>query len=230
MLASDAHAGSSLPLTPQSLIAYSNREFYDERLLVYPSPVLHDPAYGVSCRRVEGAYEVGQGPKSDRGGGDRRGGRAAHARALDRSLGIVAINQAQSELIETLMDQRIASDPDLQAYKQKWSGELEDFFVKNLENVQGDERDTILISTVYGSTAEGVFHQRFGPINRSYGHRRLNVLFTRAKCKLTVFTSLDHAQIVADGSARGVRVLKEFLEYATHGVDNAGKKERRSAR
>jgi very-short-patch-repair endonuclease len=84
--------------------------------------------------------------------------------------------------------------------------------------VQGDERDIILISTVYGRTAEGVFHQNFGPINKAYGHRRLNVLFTRAKRKLTVFTSLDHAQIVAEGKQRGVRVLKEFLEYASRGT------------
>ena len=77
---------------------------------------------------------------------------------------------------------------------------------------------------MYGRTAEGVFHQHFGPINRAYGHRRLNVLFTRAKCKLTVFTTLDHGQIVADGNSRGVRVLKEFLEYATHGTITPGRK------
>lgn len=208
----------------QSLIAYSNREFYDERLLVYPSPVLQDPAYGVSCRRVEGAYEVGQGRNRIEAEAVVEEAARLMRAHLDRSLGIVAINQAQSDLIETLMDQRVASDPELQAYKQKWNGELEDFFIKNLENVQGDERDIILISTVYGPTAEGVFHQRFGPINRSYGHRRLNVLFTRAKCKLTVFTSLDHAQIVADGSARGVRVLKEFLEYAAQGTITPGRR------
>ena len=72
-------------------------------------------------------------------------------------------------------------------------------------------------------TAEGVFHQNFGPINKAYGHRRLNVLFTRAKRKLTVFTSLDHAQIVAEGKQRGVRVLKEFLEYASRGTITPGR-------
>ena len=208
----------------QSLIAYSNREFYDERLLIFPSPVLQDPAYGVSCHRVAGAYEVGQGRNRIEADAVVEEAARLMREHFDRSLGIVAINQAQSELIETLMDQRIASDPALQAYKQKWEGELEEYFVKNLENVQGDERDTILVSTVYGRTAEGVFHQNFGPINRAYGHRRLNVLFTRAKCKLTVFTTLDHSQIVADGNSRGVRVLKEFLEYATHGTITPGRK------
>ena len=180
----------------------------------------------MACRAAgsQGAYEVGQGRNRIEAEAVVEEAARLMRAHLDRSLGIVAINQAQSELIETLMDQRVASDPALQAYKQKWNGELEDFFIKNLENVQGDERDIILVSTVYGPTAEGVFHQRFGPINRSYGHRRLNVLFTRAKCKLTVFTSLDHAQIVADGSARGVRVLKEFLEYAAQGTITPGRR------
>jgi very-short-patch-repair endonuclease len=100
----------------------------------------------------------------------------------------------------------------------------EALFVKNLENVQGDERDIILISTVYGPTAEGVFHQNFGPINKAYGHRRLNVLFTRAKRKLVLFTSLDHTQIIAEGKQRGVRVLKEYLEYAATGSFQIGRR------
>ena len=207
----------------QSLIAYSNREFYEERLLVYPSPVLKDPEFGVSCQRVDGKYEAGQGrnPIEARAIVDEAA--KIMRERIDRSIGIVAVNQAQRDLIERLMDEIGASDPDVQAYRQAWSGTLEDFFVKNLENVQGDERDIILISTVYGRTAEGVFHQNFGPINKAYGHRRLNVLFTRAKRNLRIFTSLDYSQIVADGKQRGVRVLKEFLEYATHGTIQPGR-------
>jgi very-short-patch-repair endonuclease len=208
----------------QSLIAYSNREFYDERLLVYPSPVLEDPDYGVSCQRVAGIYETGQGRNRIEAEAVVDAAAELMRKRHDRSLGIVAINQAQRDLIETLMDQRVASDPELLAYRQKWDGQLEEFFIKNLENVQGDERDTILISTVYGKTDEGTFRQNFGPINRAYGHRRLNVLFTRAKRKLTVFTSLDHGQIVADGHSRGVRVLKEFLEYAQTGTISPGRR------
>jgi hypothetical protein len=207
----------------QSLIAYSNREFYGERLLVYPSPVLEDPEFGVSCRRINGAYEPGQARNLGEANAIVDEAAALMRDRIDRSIGIVAVNQAQSDLIERLMDDRAASDPDIQAYRQAWSGKLEDFFIKNLENVQGDERDIILISTVYGRTADGVFHQNFGPINRTHGHRRLNVLFTRAKRKLTLFTSLDHAQIVADGKQRGVRVLKEFLEYASNGTFTPGR-------
>jgi superfamily I DNA and/or RNA helicase/very-short-patch-repair endonuclease len=206
-----------------SLIAYSNREFYGERLLVYPSPVLDDPEFGVSCRKINGAYEVGQGRNLEEARAIVEEAASLMRARMDRSIGIVAMNQAQRDLIETLIDEKTALDPDMQAYRDNWSGDLEDFFVKNLENVQGDERDVILISTVYGPTAEGVFHQHFGPLNRAYGHRRLNVLFTRAKRKLTVFTSLDHARIVADGNRRGVRVLKEFLEYATRGTITPGR-------
>ncbi len=207
----------------QSLIAYSNREFYEDRLLVYPSPVFNDPEFGVTCRRGDGAYEAGQGRNTAEAKAIVEEAAGLMRRRIDRSIGIVAVNKAQSELIEGMMDELAASDPDVQAYRQHWDGTLEEFFVKNLENVQGDERDIILVSTVYGKTAEGIFHQNFGPINKAYGHRRLNVLFTRAKRRLALFTSLDHSQIVAEGKQRGVRVLKEFLEYATVGSFQHGR-------
>lgn len=209
----------------QSLIAYSNREFYDDRLLVYPSPVLDDPDFGVTCQKVtDGGYEAGQGRNPEEARAIVAEAAALMRKRIDRSIGIVAVNKAQSELIESLMDELAASDPEIQAFRQHWDGTLEAFFVKNLENVQGDERDIILISTVYGKTAEGVFHQNFGPINKAYGHRRLNVLFTRAKRRLALFTSLDPSQIVAEGKQRGVRVLKEFLEYAASGTIQHGRK------
>lgn len=208
----------------QSLISYSNREFYDERLLVYPSPVLEDPGFGVSCVRVQGVYEVGQGRNRIEAEAVVDAAATHMKQNSERSIGIVAINQAQRDLIEHIMDVRATSDPEIQAYKTRWDGQLENFFIKNLENVQGDERDIILISTVYGENDEGVFHQHFGPILRAYGHRRLNVLFTRAKCKLTVYTSLDHSTIVAEGRSRGVRVLKEFLEYASSGTITPGRR------
>lgn len=207
----------------QSLIAYSNREFYGERLLVYPSPVLTDSEYGVSSHRIEGVYETGQGRNVPEAKAVVDEAARLMRSRIDRSIGIVAVNQPQSDLIERLLDDVAATDPDIQAYRQAWDGKLEAPFVKNLENVQGDERDIILVSTVYGRTAEGIFHQKFGPINRAYGHRRLNVLFTRAKRKLTLFTSLDHTQITTDGKQRGVRVLKEFLEYAASGTFQVGR-------
>ncbi|MDD2764469.1 MAG: AAA domain-containing protein [Opitutaceae bacterium] len=91
-------------------------------------------------------------------------------------------------------------------------------FVKNLENVQGDERDVIFISTVFGDDESGRFFQRFGPINSAVGHRRLNVLFTRAKFQLVLFSSLPAEKIqLAAGAHWGVRALKEYLDYARTG-------------
>jgi len=207
----------------QSLIAYSNREFYGERLLVYPSPMMCSPDFGVSCRRINGAYEPGQGRNQPEAAAVVEEALGLMRQGHDRSIGIVAVNQAQSMLIERMMDEAFATDPAAQAYRQAWEGNLEQFFVKNLENVQGDERDIILVSTVYGATAEGTFHQNFGPINKAYGHRRLNVLFTRAKQRLTVFTSLDPGRITCEGKQRGVRVLKEFLQYAQNGAFDVGR-------
>jgi very-short-patch-repair endonuclease len=93
----------------------------------------------------------------------------------------------------------------------------EPFFVKNLENVQGDERDVIFVSCTYGPDARGNQFQRFGPVNTADGHRRLNVLFTRAKRRCEVFSSLDPDKIHDEGVARGVRVFKQYLKYAQTG-------------
>jgi len=118
----------------QSLIAYSNREFYDDRLLVYPSPVLDDPDFGVTCQKVaDGGYEAGQGRNPEEARAIVAEAASLMRKRIDRSIGIVAVNKAQSELIETLMDEMVASDPEIQAYRQHWDGTLEAFFVKNLE-------------------------------------------------------------------------------------------------
>ena len=104
-------------------------------------------------------------------------------------------------------------------YMTKWANSVEEFEIKNLETVQGDERDVIIISTVYGKDikAKKVF-QRFGPINSNNGHRRLNVLFTRARKRVDVVTSLDPADIiVTENSSRGLQAFKGYLEYAKSG-------------
>jgi very-short-patch-repair endonuclease len=104
-------------------------------------------------------------------------------------------------------------------YREKWDQTLEPFFVKNLENVQGEERDVIFIFTVYGPDVDtGVTMNRFGPVNSNVGHRRLNVPFTRAKERVDVFTSMRSDDIRAtDSSSLGVKALKSYLEYAETG-------------
>ncbi|HEU5232236.1 MAG TPA: DUF4011 domain-containing protein [Terriglobales bacterium] len=199
-----------------SLIAFSNREFYQNELTVFPSPFYDDPEYGVSLVQANGIYK---------GGLNEIEARTAVKAVIQfmkdypkQSLGVVGVNAKQAEFIRELLDKEIATDPEATAYAQEWNGKLEEYFVKNLENVQGDERDAIFISTVYGKDENGNFYQRFGPINGIYGHRRLNVLFSRAKKKVTVFTSMSPEDIQDEGKHRGVGVLKRYLQYARDGM------------
>ena len=141
----------------------------------------------------------------------------------NRSLGIATMNTTQKMLLEKKCDQLYDVDIHFQKYCDKWSNGLESFFVKNLENVQGDERDYIFISTVYGPEVEGGrVLQRFGPINGKHGHRRLNVLFTRAKFGLKLFTSMHSQDIVInETSSLGLKIFKDYLLYAETGrIDN----------
>ena len=109
-------------------------------------------------------------------------------------------------------------------YRARWQNTLEPFFVKNLENVQGNEADVIFISTVYGADERGKLMQRFGPINGAAGDRRLNVLFSRAKHGISVFTSMQPEQIRVDASTpRGTKLLKNYLEFGATGRLETGK-------
>lgn len=206
----------------ESLIAFSNEQFYEGKLIVFPSPRERNDELGLRWRPVEGVYK-GRGvnfPEAD----------AVIEAALehmrtqnDKSLGIVAVNATQAQHIFDSLNHRIPQDDAAQAYYDKWKENIESFFVKNLESVQGDERDVIMISTVYGKNENGDMFQRFGPINREYGHRRLNVLFTRAKQRVDLFTSMTASDIlVTETSRRGVKALRDYLEYAATGRLHTG--------
>lgn len=202
-----------------SLISFSNKEFYNNDLTVFPSPFHDHPDYGVFLKEVDGVYSAGTNPKE----ADAVVQAAAEFMSAcpNHSLGIVAVNSKQAELIREDLDRLFASEPAAEAYRARWEPELESLFVKNLENVQGDERDVIFISTVYGKDEKGNFYQRFGPINSLYGHRRLNVLFTRAKKKVVVFTSMSPEQIQEENKHWGVRALKAYLQYAKLGYSSS---------
>jgi very-short-patch-repair endonuclease/DNA polymerase III delta prime subunit len=200
----------------ESLIAFSNYEFYDDRLIVFPSPKGKDPEYGVRLISVDGTYESGL----NRAEAETITGAAQEfmQQFPKRSMGIVAMNKPQQELIQKMMDELFATNPETEAYRLRWENSLDAFFVKNLENVQGDERDVIFISTVYGKDAAGNFFQRLGPINGAHGHRRLNVLFTRAKQQIRLFTSMKANDIRIEATSRwGVKALKNYLTYAQGG-------------
>ena len=207
----------------ESLIQFSNRRFYNGGLVVFPSPVTDDALLGVKHVPVPGIYEAQVNQ--------------AEAQAVivaaagimltrpELSLGIATMNIKQRDLIWAEFERLQAQDGALRSYLERHAGTIEPFFVKNLENVQGDERDVILISTVYGPDRRGHVYQRFGPLASKVGHRRLNVLVTRAKQSTRLFTSLRPSDIKAvETSSEGVHATQAYLTYAAGGAtaDQAG--------
>src|SRR5262249_23655489 len=145
-----------------SLIAFSNKEFYENDLIVFPTPFHDTPEFGVRYIFVnEGRYRKSVNPPE----AQRVAAEAIRYAEMypERSLGIVTLNQPQSELISMELDRLAAENEGFEAWRRRHQESLEPFFVKNLENVQGDERDAIFISTVYGRDEQGNFYQRFGP-------------------------------------------------------------------
>jgi very-short-patch-repair endonuclease len=201
-----------------SLIAFSNEEFYDRDLIIFPTAYHDDPSLGVKHQFVpDGIFE---GSRNAREAAVVVAAVMEHMRHNPHeSLGVVTLNFEQRELVEELLDRKLRDDPAAIAYQERMKGGQETLFVKNLENVQGDERDVIFISTTYGPDARGNQYQRFGPINGPSGHRRLNVLFTRAKKRVVVFSSLDPDRIqTTANSPWGVRALKQYLTFARTGI------------
>jgi very-short-patch-repair endonuclease len=141
---------------------------------------------------------------------------AEESEATIPTLGIVAVNAPQCELLREEVRRVSASDALVDRYREKVESKGEGVFIKNLENVQGDERDFIFISLTYGrEPGATAMKQRFGPINGKQGHRRLNVLFSRARIRMCIFASFGSADVKpAEGSHQGVQVLKRYLEYA----------------
>lgn len=202
-----------------SLIRVSNREFYEDELILPPSPLQEDPAYGLIFTKVDGVYDRG-GKRDNRKEGEAIVRRVAeHARAHpDQSLGIVTFSSAQRNTITELLEFARRTDALLDNFLRE--GQSEDLFVKNIENVQGDERDVILVSVGYGPTVAGgrLSSMSFGPVNAEGGERRLNVLFTRARIRCEVFASFDPGEIDASRVSRdGPRILRRFLEFAKSG-------------
>lgn len=204
----------------ESLIAFSNSRYYDSSLVTFPAPV--HPDKGVSLVRPEGFYARG---KARHNQGEAKAIVAEIVRRLTsadtevrkQSLGVVTFNAEQQSLIEDLLDKARSEDPSIEwAFSEDTA--LEPVFVKNLETVQGDERDVILFSITYGPDEAGHLTMNFGPLNRSGGERRLNVAMTRARSEMMVFSTLPPERIdLSRTQARAVTDLKHFLEYAERG-------------
>lgn len=143
--------------------------------------------------------------------------KAAQAQDEPLSVGIIAMGLGQQDCIRDAIQTMQLEDPSLERFFDE-DGEHEPLFIKNLENVQGDERDIILLSVGYGKNPDGKFFQRFGPINQQVGHRRLNVAFTRARRQVEIFASFHyHEMKIRPTSSAGVRFLRDYLRFAETG-------------
>ncbi|MBB2923541.1 DUF4011 domain-containing protein [Cellulomonas cellasea] len=220
----------------ESLIAFSNHQYYEDRLSSFPAPTsgAADPGpggYGVSLVRVDGTFHRTArrgGPGQSTAGLLRTNPVEAQAvvdeirRRFDAapdglpSIGVVTFNAPQRALIEALLrdsgDERLA---DALERSGSAGGSDEGLFVKNLENVQGDERDTILFSTAFSVNERGYLPLNFGPLNRDGGERRLNVAVTRARRQVVVFSSFDPEQLRAEETQSvGIKHLRAYLDLA----------------
>ncbi len=202
----------------ESLIAVSNQEFYDNRLYVYPSPVQKDEKLGLKFVHLQDAvYDRGKS------GVNRVEARAVakavfehFSKSPEKSLGVGTFNIKQQEAIQEEIEALLKTNPGFDLNSGNERGEH--FFVKNLETIQGDERDVILLSVGFGFDGSRKLSLNFGPLNREGGERRLNVLITRAKEKCVVFANFTSNDLNLDeNSPFGLRSLKVFLEFAEKG-------------
>ena len=202
----------------ESLIAVSNVEFYDSKLVVFPSAGQHLHAKGVSFDYLPHAlYDRGRTRTNKEEA--KAVAQAVMKHALETpqlSLGVAAFSVPQRDLISVEVELLRRKTPQAEVFFTAQGSEP--FFVKNLENIQGDERDVIFISIGYGRNESGRIAREFGPLNKDGGHRRLNVLITRAKLAMRVFSNFRGDELDIDATAKhGVRALKNFLKYAETG-------------
>ena len=201
-----------------SLIAVSNHEIYNDQLFIVPSPFELNPELGLKFHFVVGGvFDAGVSATN------RVEAKAVchaiieHARnSPELSLGVAAFSVKQQKAIRNELELMQRQNPEIEEFFA--AHPTEPFFCKNLENVQGDERDVIFISVGYGKNASGYMAMRFGPLGNEGGERRLNVLISRAKKRCHVFTSITADDIDLErAKGRGVASLKVFLAYAESG-------------
>ncbi len=199
----------------ENLIAFSNRSFYGNAMVTFPGATDQGNDVGVEFFHAEGTY--------DRGG--RRDNRTEAAVVAERvihhfdtrpgrTLGVVALSQAQASAIDQELQQARLARPDLDPCFTE--DRLGGFFIKNLESVQGDERDVMIMSVGYGPDVNGKLGLNFGPINKEAGWRRLNVAITRARYRMEVVASFVGGSL-GESSNPSVQHLKRYLEYAEKG-------------
>lgn len=198
------------------LIAFSNREFYNENLIIFPAPGGTDVHDGVFFRPIAGGLYEARARRNVPEAKAVVNAICGHAREYPRrSLLVATLNSSQAELIDELLQETEKDDPILSEFRRRFAGGLEPLVVKNLENVQGDERDAIFVSVTFGRNSDGRLYQYFGPITQRGGERRLNVLFTRAKYRLDIFCSFDPSDLRVEAeSSPGLQIFHGYLRYA----------------
>lgn len=202
----------------EELIQFSNHHYYNNSLRTFPenNP---DVETGVAFEHVEdGVYDRGASRQNEVEAQRVIDLIETHADDhSDKSLGVVAFSSAQEQAIRDALAERREDNPVLDAFVSQ-DDVLDEFFIKNLEMVQGDERDRMIFSIGYGPAQDGTISTNFGPINKSGGERRLNVAVTRAKEHITVVCSMLPGDIDLSGSnSIGAQHFKNYLEYARKG-------------
>lgn len=207
----------------ESLIAFSNSQYYENKLLTFPSP--DNLETKVSLVQIQGYYDKGKSKQNKaeaKAVVDEIIRRLSDVNLRKRSIGVVTFSSVQQTLIEDMLSDVFVNKPELEEVALNCE---EPIFIKNLENVQGDERDVILFSIGYGPDENGKVSLNFGPLNRNGGERRLNVAVSRARYEMKVFSTLkaDHIDLKKT-SAIGVAGLKNFLEFAEKGISSISNK------
>ena len=201
----------------EELIAFSNAYFYNNNLITFPSSSQDHRGIGVDFLFAGGTFD--RKSKTNR----------KEAELIvemifnnienypDRSIGVVAFSASQANLIDRLLSKRRMTDSSYEEYFK--TDKAEPFFIKNLETVQGDERDTIIFSIAYAPDEQGKFIHNFGPLNRVGGERRLNVAVTRAKENIQVVSSIRYTDInLSNTGSEGAKLLRTYLDYAENGT------------
>lgn len=201
----------------ESLIAVSNKYFYDDKLINLPSAFPQNENLGLQFRYLPDTIYSAQ--KNEKEAEYILDALKKHSKAFPNpdscSIGIVAFSIKQKDCIENLLMKVRKEDIQFDIYMSTAEKAREPFFVKNLENVQGDERDVIFVSICYGHTAERKLSKNFGPINKTGGERRLNVLFTRARLRCVLFSNFTAGDLpISETDAMGLKIFKAFLDYA----------------
>ncbi|PUB19872.1 AAA domain-containing protein [Promicromonospora sp. AC04] len=208
----------------EMLIAFSNKTYYEGRLSSFPTPPGRTGGAAIDLRGVEGQWEGG-------GRGAARVNRAEVTAVVeeisalltedpDRTIGVVTFNTQQRDLILDLLESLRVTSAAIEAALSRAN---EPLFVKNLENVQGDERDVILFTLAFAKDSRGRVPLNWGPLSRTGGEKRLNVAVTRAKEHVTIFASFDpHELDLSTSGSQGLADLKDYLLLAQHGAERAG--------